>query len=90
MRANIVFFIIFGKSICLYMEKKLFRSRKDKVLAGVCGGFAEYFNIKDTTWVRLIWALLTFAAGISIWIYVICCLVMPLEPESTGKVDWKQ
>jgi phage shock protein C len=38
--------------------KRLYRSRKDKVIAGVCGGIGEYFSI-DPVWVRIIFVLLT-------------------------------
>ena len=61
------------------MQKRLYRSATDKKLAGVCGGVAKYFNM-DPTVIRLIWALLTLCAGASIWIYIICALVIPEEP----------
>lgn len=41
------------------MKKKLYRSEKDKKIAGVCGGLAEYFDI-DPTLVRLAWIFLVF------------------------------
>ncbi|HZX47134.1 MAG TPA: PspC domain-containing protein [Clostridia bacterium] len=44
------------------MDKKLYRSQTDKMIAGVCGGIAEYFGI-DSTLVRLGWVLFTFAGG---------------------------
>lgn len=62
------------------MSKKLYRSKTDKKLAGVCGGLAKYLNM-DPTVVRLIWVLLTVFAGVSIWIYIIAALVMPEEPS---------
>lgn len=42
--------------------KKLYRSRKQRMIAGICGGFAEYFNI-DVTIMRVIFALLFFFGG---------------------------
>lgn len=69
------------------MDKVLRRSADDKRIAGVCGGIAEYFDIKDVTWVRLIMALLLLAGGVSFWIYIICWIVMPLGPKSIGPVD---
>ena len=56
--------------------KKLARSKKDKKLLGVCGGFAEYFEI-DSTIVRLIWVLLVVCAGTGLLAYLIAALVMP-------------
>ena len=58
------------------MEKKLRRSTKDKKIAGVCGGLAEYLNI-DPTVVRLIWALLVLCAGTGALAYIVCALVIP-------------
>ena len=43
--------------------KRLYRVEQGKILAGVCGGVAEYFNI-DPSIVRIIWAALFFAGGI--------------------------
>ena len=67
------------------MEKKLYRSKTDKKLAGVCGGIAKYFGI-DPTIVRLIWALATvFAAGLVV--YLVCALVIPEEPDDYVEVQ---
>ena len=61
------------------MEKKLYRSRTDKKISGVCGGLAKYLNI-DVTIIRLIWALAVFFAGGGLLAYIICALVIPEEP----------
>lgn len=61
------------------MEKKLVRSRSNRVLAGVCGGLGEYFGI-DPTVVRLLTLLLIVFGGLSIWVYIIALIVMPNEP----------
>ena len=45
--------------------KRLYRSKEDKVIGGVCGGLAEYFNI-DPVWVRLAAVLLVFFKGVGI------------------------
>jgi phage shock protein C len=58
--------------------KRLYRSRKERMIAGVCGGLANYFNI-DPTWVRLIFVLLFFAGGAALLAYVILWLIVPLE-----------
>lgn len=59
--------------------KKLYRSRTDKQVFGVCGGIAEYFEI-DTTIIRLLWSIAILLAGTGIWIYLIFVMVVPLEP----------
>ncbi|MDD6620098.1 MAG: PspC domain-containing protein [Eubacteriales bacterium] len=66
----------------MYM-KKLYRSKTERRLAGVCGGIAVYFNI-DPTIVRLIWAFVSLmsASVPGILIYVICALVVPDEPDA--------
>jgi len=57
-------------------KKKLYKSKKDKVIFGVCGGIAEYFNI-DSTVVRLAWLILIFAFGTGILAYIIGAIVVP-------------
>jgi phage shock protein PspC (stress-responsive transcriptional regulator) len=63
------------------MEKKLYRSRTNKKLFGVCGGLAEYFEI-DATIVRLILALLVVFAGFGVLAYLIAALIMPEAPKN--------
>lgn len=63
------------------MEKKLYRSRTDKKICGVCGGLAKYLNV-DVTVVRLIVVLLVLFAGGGLIAYIICALIMPEEPEN--------
>lgn len=58
--------------------KKLFRSRNDKMICGVCGGLAEYFNI-DSTVVRLIMVLLAcMSFGVCILAYIVAAIIMPV------------
>ena len=57
------------------MEKKLKRSA-NKMIAGVCGGLAEYFGM-DATIVRVIYALLVLFGGVGILLYLIMALLMP-------------
>lgn len=59
--------------------KKLYRSRKDKMIAGVCGGLADYFGM-DSTWMRLIFILFLFLGGSTILVYLVMWLVVPKEP----------
>ena len=63
------------------MEKKLYRSRTDKKIAGVCGGFAKYLNM-DVSIVRLLLVLLTLFVGGGLIVYIICALILPEEPEN--------
>ena len=62
------------------MEKRLYRSRSDRMIAGVCGGLAKYFDI-DPTILRLI-AVVSIPLG-SIIAYIILALVVPLESSQT-------
>lgn len=55
--------------------KKLFRSDRDKMICGVCGGIAEYFNI-DPTIVRLICLIFAFS-GPGLLVYLIAALIIP-------------
>ena len=61
------------------MERRLYRSRNDRTLAGVCAGIAEYFGW-DPTLVRLAWVLLTLLGGSGILLYLIMWLVVPEAP----------
>ena len=60
------------------MPKRLYRSRSDRVVAGVCGGLATYFDI-DPTIVRVIAVLSVFVSGLGILAYIILAIVVPLE-----------
>ncbi len=62
------------------MNKKLYRTKQDKKLAGVCGGVAKYFDL-DPTVVRLIWAIVCLFAGTGILAYIVCALIIPEEPD---------
>ena len=63
--------------------KKIYKSKSQKMLSGVCGGIAQYFNI-DPTIVRMIWALVSvFSAAIpGTLIYIICAIIIPEEPDA--------
>ncbi len=56
--------------------KKLYRSRKDAMVAGVCGGIAEYVGI-DSAIVRLIFAVLVMAGGIGVLAYFLAWIIIP-------------
>jgi phage shock protein C len=61
------------------MDKRLQRSRTEKMIAGVCGGLAEYFRV-DPTVVRLLWVVITLLGGAGLLLYLILWVIMPLAP----------
>ena len=58
--------------------KRLYRSRDDRMIAGVCAGLAEYIDI-DPTIVRLLFVLGLLAGGATFWAYIVMMLVVPEE-----------
>lgn len=56
--------------------KRLYRSRDHRFIAGVCGGIAEYLNL-DPTLIRILAVILPGVGWIT---YLICAILMPLEP----------
>ena len=61
------------------MKKRLYRSKKDKMLAGICGGLAEYFDV-DPSLVRLATVLLCVYAGTGLLVYIIAAIIIPEAP----------
>lgn len=59
--------------------KKFYRSRRERMIAGVCGGLAQHFNT-DPTWVRLIFILLFIFGGGAFVIYLVLWAIVPLAP----------
>jgi len=72
--------------------KRLWRSRKERKIAGVCGGLAEYFGVDpiwmglaeyfgvDPIWMRLIFVIFFLAGGAALFVYLVMWLIVPLEP----------
>lgn len=60
--------------------KRLYRQTNGAMLAGVCGGLAEYFNI-DPSIVRLGAVALVCAAGLSLWVYVAAAIILPKKSD---------
>jgi len=60
--------------------KRLYRSDKEKMLSGVCGGLAIYFNV-DPTLIRLLWVILFFMNPLMIVVYIIAAMIIPIAPE---------
>ncbi len=68
-------------------KKTLYRSKSNKVIAGVCGGIGEYLDI-DPTVIRLLWVIITIPWGFGVIAYIICMFIIPEEPagKSVKKV----
>lgn len=62
--------------------KKLYRSKDDRWLGGVCGGIAKYFNV-DSTIIRALFILLALAVGGGILVYIILWIIIPEEPDES-------
>lgn len=62
------------------MNKRLYRVEDGKMLCGVCGGIAEYFNV-DPTLIRLGFALFCLAGGSGILAYIIAAIIMPAKSQ---------
>lgn len=62
------------------MEKRLYKINEGKMIDGVCGGIAEYFNV-DPTIIRLAWVLFSACGGCGILAYIVCAIVIPRKPE---------
>ena len=58
---------------------RLYRSRNERMIAGVAGGMAEYLDV-DPTVIRILWILATFLGGITILLYPIMAIIVPLAP----------
>ena len=65
-----------------HQPKKLYRSRTDRVFAGICGGLAEFFDI-DATPLRLVWTLVVVFTGFApgVLVYILAIFIVPLKPH---------
>lgn len=61
------------------MDRKLYRSNRDRIIGGVCGGLAEYFDF-DATWIRLIVLVLMLTGGFGILLYIGAMIIIPRDP----------
>jgi len=59
--------------------KRLYRSRTDRILGGVCAGLANYLNV-DPVLIRVAWVVAFFAAGVGFLAYLICWIIIPEKP----------
>ena len=66
------------------MERRLYRSRNDRLIAGVAGGLGEYLGL-DPVIIRVLFVILAVAGGPGVLLYIILWLVMPAEPPG----EWR-
>jgi len=59
--------------------KRLYRSKTDRMIGGVCGGLGKYFNL-DPVLMRLLWVVLFLCGGVGFLGYIIAWIIMPEEP----------
>jgi phage shock protein PspC (stress-responsive transcriptional regulator) len=62
------------------VPKKLYRSHEDRMLSGVCGGFAAYLNV-DSTIVRILWVVLSLLWGVGVLLYIAAMIIIPENPN---------
>lgn len=80
------------------MEKRLYKSNKNAVLCGVCGGIGEYFHV-DPVVIRLAWVVFCCLGGSGIIAYIIAAIIIPKKPigdtyskinEEEAKTSYKE
>jgi len=68
------------------ISKKLYRSRTNRIIFGICGGLAKHFNANSTL-IRIIFILLIFYHGIGLFFYFVLMILVPLKPGSVISVN---
>ena len=68
------------------MNRRLYRCRENRVLAGVASGVAEFFGL-DPTLVRVLWFLSIFVGGVSLLLFIGLAIIVPLEPAHAGATE---
>ena len=64
----------------IQVHRKLYRSRRNRMIAGVCGGLAHYFKT-DPSWIRLVFILFLLLGGSAFLVYLIMWIVIPLDTD---------
>ena len=70
------------------MERRLYRSRSDRMLGGVCGGVGSYLGV-DPTFIRIIFFVMIFGGGAGFWIYLLLWFLIP-EEGSVQSQDFRE
>jgi phage shock protein C len=70
----------------MLMDRRVYRCRHDRKLAGVAAGMAEYFDL-DPTLIRVLWVASVLLGGFSILVYLLLAFIVPLEPVGPGEED---
>jgi phage shock protein PspC (stress-responsive transcriptional regulator) len=60
-------------------RERLVRPRQGRKIAGVCAGFAEYYDL-DVTLIRIVWAVCVICGGVGVLAYLACWIIIPEEP----------
>jgi phage shock protein C len=71
---------LIAKGSAMAETRKLYRSRSNRQVAGVCGGLAEYFNL-DATLIRILFVVLAVLGGSGLVLYVAMWIIVPKEPS---------
>jgi len=64
-------------------HRRLYKSRRNRMIDGICGGIAEYFDF-DPTVVRILWVLVTLLGGSGFFLYIAAMIIMPVNPDDIG------
>jgi phage shock protein C len=64
-------------------QRRLYKSRRNRMIDGICGGIAEYFGF-DPTIVRILWVLVTLLGGSGFFLYIAAMIIMPVNPNDVG------
>lgn len=71
------------------MDRRLYKSRTNVMLDGVCAGVARYLGL-DVTIVRLVWVLANFMGFSGVLVYIVCAVIIPREPDHSDYVDYTE
>lgn len=64
--------------------KRLYRSKKEQMLGGICGGLAEYIDV-DPSIIRLVWVvLIVLSWGLFLLVYIAAWIIIPASPEESA------
>lgn len=77
-----------GQEENIVIKRKLYRSREDRIITGVCGGLGEYFTV-DPILIRLVFVLLAIMGGHGILLYLLLAIIVPVQPGESVNVDRK-